>query len=80
MRFPWRFAVGPVDVENQPVLQSELVDGRRLPSYEQAEHETLHWISFYNLERLQEELGDLPPVEYEESTIKTDSNAMVSAT
>ena len=43
----------------------ELVAGRRFPSFEHAEHETLHWIGFYNEERLHEELGDIPPVEYE---------------
>ena len=46
-------------------FKSELVDGRRFPSFEHAEHETLHWIGFYNDERLHEELGDLPPAEYE---------------
>jgi len=39
---------------------TELVDGRRFPSYEHAEHETLNWIGFYNEERRHEELGDLP--------------------
>jgi putative transposase len=52
-------------------FKSELVDGRRFPSYEHAEHETLHWIGFYNEARLHEELGDLPPAEYEELNIKT---------
>ena len=33
----------------------------RFPSFEHVEHETLHWIGFYNEERLHEELGDLPP-------------------
>ena len=46
-------------------FKAELVDGRRFGSYEHAEHETLHWISFYNNERLHEELGDVPPAEYE---------------
>ncbi len=46
-------------------FKSELVDGRRFPSYEHAEHETLAWIGFYNAERLHEELGDIPPAEYE---------------
>jgi Transposase and inactivated derivatives len=45
--------------------KSELVDGRRFPGFEHAEHETLHWIGFYNDERLHEELGDVPPAEYE---------------
>jgi hypothetical protein len=38
--------------------KTELVDGRRFPGYEHAEHEILHWIGFYNDERLHEELGD----------------------
>jgi transposase InsO family protein len=46
-------------------FKAELVNGRVLPSFEQAEHETLSWISFYNHERLHEQLGDVPPVEYE---------------
>jgi putative transposase len=46
-------------------FKSELVAGRSYPSFEHAEHETLHWISFYNNERLHEELGDVPPAEYE---------------
>ena len=45
--------------------KSELVAGRRFPGFEHAEHETLHWIGFYNEERLHEELGDVPPAEYE---------------
>jgi transposase InsO family protein len=61
-------------------FKSELVDGRRFPSYEHAEHEILSWISFYNSERLHEELGDLPPAEYEQLNIKTDNTPMVSAT
>jgi putative transposase len=46
-------------------FRSELVDGRRFPSFEHAEHEVLHWIGFSNAERLHEALGDLPPAEYE---------------
>jgi putative transposase len=46
-------------------FKSELVARRRFASFEQAEHETLQWISFYNNERLHEELGDVPPAEYE---------------
>ena len=61
-------------------FKSELVDGRRFPSYEHAEHEILSWISFYNDDRLHEELGDLPPAEYEQLNIKTDNTPMVSAT
>ena len=59
--------------------KSELVDGRRFPSFEHAEHETLHWISFYNGERLHEELGDLPPTEYEGLNYKRDNTETVSA-
>jgi transposase InsO family protein/transposase-like protein len=61
-------------------FKSELVDGRRFPSFEHAEHEVLHWIGFYNDERLHEALGNLPPIEYEELNIKTDTTPMVSAT
>jgi Integrase core domain len=46
-------------------FKSELVASRRFPSFEHAEHEVLHWIPFYNGERLHEALGDLPPAEYE---------------
>jgi putative transposase len=45
--------------------KTELVAGR-LDSFEHLEHETLRWISFYNHDRLHEELGDVPPSEYEE--------------
>ena len=59
--------------------KSELVDGRRFASYEHVEHETLHWIGFYNDERLHEELGDLPPAEYEELNItKTNSRTLAA--
>ena len=60
-------------------FKSELVDGRRFPSFEHAEHETLHWIGFYNEERLHEELGDLPPVEYEMINYKKDNTEALSA-
>ncbi len=61
-------------------FKTELVDGRRFPSFEHAEHEVLHWIGFYNEERLHEALGDLPPAEYEQLNIKKDNTTMVSAT
>lgn len=61
-------------------FKSELVDGRRFPSFEHVEHEVLHWIGFYNAERLHEALGDLPPTEYEELNIKTDNTALVAPT
>jgi putative transposase len=60
--------------------KSELISGRRFPSYEHAEHETLHWISFYNAERLHEALGDLPPAEYEALNINRDNSPMQAAT
>ncbi len=50
-------------------FKSELVAGRRFPSFEHAEHETLAWIGFYNDERLHEELGDLPPTGYERNYV-----------
>jgi putative transposase len=59
--------------------KSELVDGRRFPSFEHVEHETLHWIGFYNDERLHEELGDLPPAEYEELNIKKTNGRTLAA-
>ena len=61
-------------------FKSELVDGRHFPSFEHAEHELLHWIGFYNAERLHEALGDLPPTEYEQLNIKTDNSPIVAAT
>jgi putative transposase len=65
-------------------FKSELVDGRRFPSFEYAEHEVLDWIGFYNDERLHEALDDLPPSEYEAEhyrlNIKTDNTPMVAAT
>jgi putative transposase len=50
--------------------KSELVQDRLL-SYEHLEHETLRWISFYNHERLHEELGDVPPSEYEQTMTRS---------
>ena len=41
-------------------FKTELVHGRRFPSFEHAEHETLAWIGFYNDDRLHENLGDIP--------------------
>jgi putative transposase len=61
-------------------FKTELVHGRRFPSFELAEHETLAWIGFYNDDRLHENLGDIPPAEceddyyrlnYKEGNIKT---------
>jgi hypothetical protein len=54
-------------------FKTELVDGRRFPSVEHVEHETLHWIGFYNEERPHEELGDLPPSEYEELNVNSET-------
>ena len=45
--------------------KTELIHTLGLTSFERIEHETLAWISFYNNERLHEELGDIPPSEYE---------------
>jgi len=55
-------------------FKSELVDGRRFPSFEHAEHEVLHWIGFYNHERLHEALSDVPPAEYEQLNFRRDNN------
>jgi len=61
-------------------FKSELVDGRRFPSFEHAEYEVLHWIGFYNGERLHEALGDSPPAEYEELNYNTDNRGLVATT
>jgi putative transposase len=61
-------------------FKSELVDGRRFPSFEHAEHEILEWIGFYNDERLHEALDDLPPTEYEQLNYKTDNTELVATT
>ena len=61
-------------------FKSELVDGRRFPSFEHAEHEVLDWIGFYNDERLHEALDDVPPSEYEHFSINNDNRPMVAAT
>ncbi|MCC6225373.1 MAG: transposase [Microthrixaceae bacterium] len=55
-------------------LKNELVDGRTFPSFEHAEHETLSWIGFYNNERLHENLGDVPPAEYEQTDNQSNDN------
>jgi putative transposase len=55
-------------------FKNELADDRAFPSYEHAEHETLSWIGFYNNERLHENLGDIPPVEYEEEAFRLIDN------
>jgi transposase InsO family protein len=46
-------------------IKSELIQGRIMASFEAAEHEILGWISWYNRERLHEELGHRPPAEFE---------------
>jgi hypothetical protein len=51
-------------------FKSELVDGRRFPSFELAEHEPLESIGFYNDQRLHEALGDVPPAEFEADDYK----------
>ena len=60
-------------------FKGELVAGRRFPSFEHAEHETLAWIGFYNDERLHEELGDVPPAEYERNYVEDRRFAPVEA-
>ena len=64
-------------------FKSELVDGRRFPSFERLEFEVLDFIGFYNDERLHEALNDVPPAEYEEEhhrlNIKTDNTPMLAA-
>ncbi len=60
-------------------FKTELVEGRRFPSFEHVEHETLHWIGFDNKERLHEELGDLPPAEYEGLNINKTTSRTVAA-
>jgi transposase InsO family protein len=59
-------------------FKSELVDGRRFPSFDHVEHEVLHWIGFYNDEWLHEELGDLPPAN-EELNINRDNSRILAA-
>ena len=61
-------------------FKAEFVDGRRFPSYEHAEHEVLHWIGFYNKERLHEALRDVPPAEYEMINYRRDNTPILSAT
>lgn len=46
-------------------IKSELIQGRILANFAAAEQEVLTWISFYNHERLHEELGYRPPAEFE---------------
>lgn len=46
-------------------IKSELIQGRIMAGIQAAEQEVLSWISFYNRERLHEELGYRPPVEFE---------------
>ena len=60
-------------------FKSELVNGRRFPSFEHAEHEALHWIGFYNEQRLHEELGDVPPAEFELINYKRDNIRSLAA-
>jgi transposase InsO family protein len=53
------------------VLKTELVGAVRqhqsFASFEQAEHELLRWLGFYNHQRLHGELGHRPPAEYEQT-------------
>ena len=50
-------------------LKAELIQGRTLPSFEHTEHQLVPWIGFYNHQRLHEELGDVPPAEFEASAL-----------
>jgi len=59
-------------------FKAELVAGRRFPSFEAAEHDTLRWIAFYNHDRLHEELGDQPPAEFERDLHRTAGSAPLS--
>jgi hypothetical protein len=34
-----------------PCFKSELIDGRRFATFENAEHEVLHWIGYHNGDR-----------------------------
>jgi transposase InsO family protein len=61
-------------------FKSEFVEGRRFVAFEQAEHEILRWIGFYNDERLHEALADCAPAEYELINYKTDNKPLVAAT
>jgi len=48
-------------------FKAELLQGQSFPGLQQAEHQTLRWIGFYNRERLHEGLGDAPPAEFEQN-------------
>jgi hypothetical protein len=50
--------------------KSEMVTGR-LQSFEHLEHETPRWIGVYSHDRLHEELGDVPPSEYEQQVTRS---------
>jgi transposase InsO family protein len=50
-------------------LKAELIQGRTLPSFEHTEHQLVPWIGFYNHHRLHEELGDVPPAEFEAAAL-----------
>ncbi len=52
-------------------IKAELIQGRIFPSFEQAEHEVLGWIGFYNHERPHESLGYLPPTRWEAGERRT---------
>lgn len=47
-------------------FKTECIQGRILPGFEHAEHETLEWIGFYNTTRLHQALGYRSPVAYEQ--------------
>ena len=52
-------------------IKAELVQGRIFASVEQAEHEVLAWISFYNHQRLHASLGYLSPTRWEAGERRT---------
>lgn len=52
-------------------IKAELIQGRIFANFEQAEHEVLEWISFYNHDRLHASLGYLSPVRYEAGERRT---------
>jgi hypothetical protein len=59
---------------------SGLVDGRRFPSFEHAKQEVLHWIGFYNGERLHEDQdGSLPMAENRSSATSPLSESSTAA-
>lgn len=48
-------------------FKTELIAERTWRSIEQAELAIVEWVSWFNHDRLHESLGDIPPVEFEQS-------------